>query len=159
MTTTKADQSAKHDTISPWLLLVLALLNSVAPVATDLYLPAFPEMTAELQASATAVQLTLTAFLLGLTFGQLLFGPLSDRVGRRGPLIVGAVLCVIASALGSLARRSKKRTTGVEITARKSAVSTGRKNAPEILRPATINTSPARTITVFRTASRRMAKF
>lgn len=113
MTTTKADQSAKRESISPWLLLVLALLNSVAPVATDLYLPAFPEMTAELQASATAVQLTLTAFLLGLTFGQLLFGPLSDRVGRRGPLIVGALLCVIASAVAATAP-----TVGVLIAAR-----------------------------------------
>lgn len=90
-------------TISPWLLMVLALLTAVAPVATDLYLPAFPEMTAELQASATAVQLTLTAFLLGLTFGQLMFGPLSDRLGRRGPLIVGAALCVAASVVAATA--------------------------------------------------------
>ena len=89
--------------ISPWLLVVLALLSAVAPVATDLYLPAFPEMTAELQASATAVQLTLTAFLLGLTFGQLMFGPLSDRLGRRRPLIVGALLCVVASVVAATA--------------------------------------------------------
>ncbi|SBS74002.1 Drug resistance transporter, Bcr/CflA subfamily [uncultured Mycobacterium sp.] len=89
--------------ISPWLLVVLALLSAVAPVATDLYLPAFPEMTAELQASATAVQLTLTAFLLGLTFGQLMFGPLSDRLGRRRPLIVGALLCVVASVVAASA--------------------------------------------------------
>ncbi|MCX2931009.1 multidrug effflux MFS transporter [Mycobacterium sp. CVI_P3] len=93
-----------HDAaISPWLLLVLALLSAVAPVSTDLYLPAFPEMTAELQASATAVQLTLTAFLLGLTFGQLMFGPLSDRLGRRRPLIVGALLCVVASVVAATA--------------------------------------------------------
>ncbi|MCV7346216.1 Bcr/CflA family drug resistance efflux transporter [Mycolicibacterium rhodesiae] len=102
MTATRDAQ--RHETaISPWLLVVLALLNAVAPVATDLYLPAFPEMTAELQASATAVQLTLTAFLLGLTFGQLLFGPLSDRLGRRNPLIVGALLCVVASVVAATA--------------------------------------------------------
>jgi DHA1 family bicyclomycin/chloramphenicol resistance-like MFS transporter len=89
--------------ISPWLLVVLALLSAVAPVATDLYLPAFPEMTAELHGSATAVQLTLTAFLLGLTFGQLMFGPLSDRLGRRGPLLVGALLCVVASVVAATA--------------------------------------------------------
>ncbi|MBB3603221.1 DHA1 family bicyclomycin/chloramphenicol resistance-like MFS transporter [Mycolicibacterium sp. BK556] len=89
--------------ISPWLLVVLALLSAVAPVATDLYLPAFPEMTAELQGSATAVQLTLTAFLLGLTFGQLTFGPLSDRFGRRRPLLVGALLCVVASVVAATA--------------------------------------------------------
>lgn len=103
-TTTQAAQRLQREaTISPWLLVVLALLNAVAPVATDLYLPAFPEMAAELQASATAVQLTLTAFLLGLTFGQLLFGPLSDRLGRRGPLIVGALLCVVASVVAATA--------------------------------------------------------
>ncbi|AKK28579.1 multidrug effflux MFS transporter [Mycobacterium sp. EPa45] len=112
-TATQAAQAPQRDGISPWLLVVLALLNAVAPVATDLYLPAFPEMTAELQASATAVQLTLTAFLLGLTFGQLLFGPLSDRLGRRGPLIVGAVLCVLASVIAATAP-----TIGVLIAAR-----------------------------------------
>ncbi|KDF01584.1 MFS transporter [Mycolicibacterium aromaticivorans JS19b1 = JCM 16368] len=103
MTTATRDAQTHETAISPWLLVVLALLNAVAPVATDLYLPAFPEMTAELQASATAVQLTLTAFLLGLTFGQLLFGPLSDRLGRRSPLIVGALLCVLASVVAATA--------------------------------------------------------
>lgn len=103
MTTATRDAQTHETAISPWLLVVLALLNAVAPVATDLYLPAFPEMTAELQASATAVQLTLTAFLLGLTFGQLLFGPLSDRLGRRNPLIIGALLCVLASVVAATA--------------------------------------------------------
>jgi len=99
-----AERLRPHEAaITPWLLVVLALLSAVAPVATDLYLPAFPEMTAELQASATAVQLTLTAFLLGLTFGQLTFGPLSDRLGRRRPLIVGALLCVAASVVAATA--------------------------------------------------------
>jgi DHA1 family bicyclomycin/chloramphenicol resistance-like MFS transporter len=98
-----AQRLRRDAAISPWLLVVLALLSAVAPVATDLYLPAFPAMTAELQASATAVQLTLTAFLLGLTFGQLMFGPLSDRLGRRRPLIVGALLCVVASVLAATA--------------------------------------------------------
>lgn len=105
MTTVTQTDSTTHReaAISPWLLIVLALLSAVAPVATDLYLPAFPEMTAELHGSATAVQLTLTAFLLGLTFGQLMFGPLSDRLGRRRPLIVGALLCVIASVVAATA--------------------------------------------------------
>jgi DHA1 family bicyclomycin/chloramphenicol resistance-like MFS transporter len=113
--TTVAQPAAptREAAISPWLLVVLALLSAVAPVATDLYLPAFPEMTAELQASATAVQLTLTAFLLGLTFGQLFFGPLSDRLGRRGPLIVGALLCVLASMVAATAP-----TIGILIAAR-----------------------------------------
>src|SRR6478752_3954339 len=113
-TVTQPAQLRPHDAaITPWLLVVLALLSAVAPVATDLYLPAFPQMTAELQASATAVQLTLTAFLLGLTFGQLLFGPLSDRLGRRGPLVVGALLCVAASVVAATAP-----TVGILIAAR-----------------------------------------
>lgn len=89
--------------ITTGLLLVLGLLSAVAPFATDLYLPAFPQMTGELQASATTVQLTLTAFLVGVTAGQLVFGPLSDRFGRVPPLIAGAVLCVLASAAAVLA--------------------------------------------------------
>ncbi len=111
--TQHAPAAEREAAISPWLLVVLALLSAVAPVATDLYLPAFPEMTAELQASATAVQLTLTAFLLGLTFGQLMFGPLSDRLGRRRPLIVGALLCVAASVVAATAP-----TVGILIAAR-----------------------------------------
>lgn len=111
--TQHAPAAEREAAISPWLLVVLALLSAVAPVATDLYLPAFPEMTAELQASATAVQLTLTAFLLGLTFGQLMFGPLSDRLGRRRPLIVGALLCVVASVVAATAP-----TVGILIAAR-----------------------------------------
>ena len=83
--------------IAPALLVTLALLSAVAPFATDLYLPAFPAMVSDLGTSATAVQLTLTAFLLGLAVGQLAFGPMSDRYGRVRPLIAGATMCVLAS--------------------------------------------------------------
>ncbi|WZH38726.1 MAG: multidrug effflux MFS transporter [Microbacterium enclense] len=85
------------------LLLVLGLLSAVAPFATDLYLPAFPLIATDLGASASTVQLTLTAFLLGVTAGQLVFGPLSDRFGRVPPLVLGALLCVIASAVAAMA--------------------------------------------------------
>lgn len=84
-------------------LLTLALLNTVAPLATDLYLSAFPRMTTELSTSATGVQLTLTAFLLGLAVGQLVFGPLSDRFGRIRPLVAGSALLVLASVACVLA--------------------------------------------------------
>ena len=66
------------------LLLVLASLAAVAPVATDLYLPGFPAIGDALGVDASGVQLTLTSFLIGLAFGQLVMGPLSDRFGRRG---------------------------------------------------------------------------
>lgn len=80
------------------LLGILALLSAVAPFATDLYLPAFPAIAADLGTDATGVQLTLTAFLVGIAVGQLVFGPLSDRYGRRPLLLIGAIVFVAASA-------------------------------------------------------------
>ncbi|WP_082227379.1 Bcr/CflA family efflux MFS transporter [Demequina rhizosphaerae] len=80
--------------ITAALLAVLGLLSAIAPFATDLYLPAFPQMAEELGTGATTIQLTLTAFLLGVTAGQLVFGPLSDRFGRVPPLLAGAALMV-----------------------------------------------------------------
>ena len=109
------DDSTTHTTTQPGsagqtpspitgrLLVVLALLAALAPFATDMYLPAFPAMTLDLDASATQVQLTLTAMLLGIAIGQLVFGPVSDRYGRLRPLVVGAALCVVASAVAASA--------------------------------------------------------
>ncbi|WP_374455383.1 multidrug effflux MFS transporter [Nocardioides sp.] len=85
------------------LLLVLASLAAVAPVATDLYLPGFPAIGAELDVVPSGVQLTLTSFLVGLALGQLVMGPLSDRYGRRGPLVVSASVCVAAGIVCALA--------------------------------------------------------
>ncbi|MGW1977514.1 multidrug effflux MFS transporter [Streptomyces sp. NPDC001889] len=81
----------------------LALLCVVGPLSTDMYLPAFPRMAGELGTDASGVQLTLTAFLVGMTAGHLVFGPLSDRYGRRGPLLAGAVVCAVATALCAVA--------------------------------------------------------
>jgi MFS transporter, DHA1 family, multidrug resistance protein len=80
------------------LLLTLGLLAAFAPFAMDMYLPALPEMTTDLGTSAVGVQLSLTAFLVGAAAGQLVFGPVSDRYGRRRPLLIGGALCVLASA-------------------------------------------------------------
>ena len=85
------------------LLIVLATLAAVAPVATDLYLPGFPAMGDELGASASGVQLTLTTFLVGLAAGQLVMGSLSDRYGRRAPLVASTAACVLAGAVCALA--------------------------------------------------------
>lgn len=84
-------------------LIVLASLAAVAPVATDLYLPGFPDLGDDLGVGASAVQLTLTAFLVGLALGQLVMGPLSDRYGRRRPLIASAAVCVVAGVACALA--------------------------------------------------------
>ena len=85
------------------LLLTLALLAAFAPIATDLYLPGFPAIARDLAVDASGVQLTLTTFLIGLACGQLVMGPISDRFGRRLPLIASAVLCVAAGALAAAA--------------------------------------------------------
>lgn len=85
------------------LIMVLALLTMVSPLATDMYLPAFPQMASELGTTATGIQLTLTAFLIGLALGQLVIGPLSDGIGRRRPLLVGTLVCFLASVACALA--------------------------------------------------------
>lgn len=87
----------------PAFLVCLAVLATISPFATDMYLPAFPEITAELGATPSTVQLTLTAFLIGIAVGQLVFGPLSDRFGRKPPLLVGTAICVAASLVAALA--------------------------------------------------------
>ena len=94
-------------------LVVLAMCAAVAPLATDLYLPGFPAMRADLGVSASAVQLTLTAFLVGSALGQLVMGPLSDRFGRRSPLLVSTAVCALAGAVCAQAP-----TIGVLVAAR-----------------------------------------
>ncbi len=85
------------------LVVVLGSLQGLGPLSLDTYLPALPTIATELGASTSATQLTLTATLAGLGLGQLVFGPLSDALGRRRPLLVGLVLYVVASALCSVA--------------------------------------------------------
>lgn len=67
------------------------------PLTTDLYLPGLPEVSEQLGVSASQVQVTLTACLVGLAFGQMIAGPLSDSYGRRRPLLVGLALFSLAS--------------------------------------------------------------
>src|SRR5215207_11771078 len=76
---------------------VLCLLTVFGPISMDLYLPVLPALTADLGASTSAAQLTVTACLLGLAFGQVVAGPLSDRFGRRRPLLVGVAAFIAAS--------------------------------------------------------------
>lgn len=82
---------------------VLALLTAVAPLSIDMYLPAFPAMAQEFGTSASAVQFTLTSFMVGLASGQLIIGPLSDRFGRRPLLLAGTVVCVLAGVACAMA--------------------------------------------------------
>ncbi|MEV4282904.1 multidrug effflux MFS transporter [Actinoplanes xinjiangensis] len=79
------------------IVLVLGLLTALGPLTIDMYLPSLPAITTDLQTSAAAVQLTLTGTLVGLAFGQLLVGPLSDAFGRRWPLLAGIAVHILAS--------------------------------------------------------------
>lgn len=90
--------------MSPSLVvLVLALLLGIQPVTTDLYLPALPALTAGFGAHMGQAQLTLSALLLAFGSSQLVFGPLSDRFGRRPVLLWGLAAYVIASVGGAVA--------------------------------------------------------
>jgi len=85
-----------HRPVTPKLPFLLGLLIAVGPVSTDMYLPAFPALAQDLHNQA-APQYSLAAYFLGLAFGQMTHGTLSDRLGRRGPLLAGLVLYILAS--------------------------------------------------------------
>lgn len=78
---------------------LLLLLTVFGPISMDLYLPALPALTIELSAATSIAQLTVTACLVGLAAGQLIAGPLSDRYGRRGILLIGIVAYIATSLL------------------------------------------------------------
>ncbi|MFG3015577.1 multidrug effflux MFS transporter [Streptomyces cinerochromogenes] len=87
----------------PLVTFLLGGLTATTPLAMDMYLPSLPEVTRSLHAPAVTVQLTLTACMAGLALGQLLVGPLSDRWGRRRPLLTGLAVYLAATALCALA--------------------------------------------------------
>ena len=89
---------------TPWgLVFLLGSLTAFAPMSIDMYLPAFPAMGAELGADASQQQATLAFFLFGMAIGQFLYGPASDRFGRRIPILVGIAVYVAASIACALA--------------------------------------------------------
>lgn len=90
-----AEPAAQHD------LLVLAILSTLlafASISTDLYLPAMPAMGRALHAGTGAIAFTVSGYLIGFSVGQLVWGPISDRYGRRLPIAIGLVLFVIGAA-------------------------------------------------------------
>jgi MFS transporter, DHA1 family, multidrug resistance protein len=106
--TTIEDRVASPATASPVpvdrpsaarLALVLGAFVAIGPLTIDMYLPALPTITRELETTSAAVQLTLTGTLIGLAVGQLVLGPLADALGRLRPLLAGTALHVLASLL------------------------------------------------------------
>ncbi|WP_431879834.1 Bcr/CflA family multidrug efflux MFS transporter [Amycolatopsis sacchari] len=79
--------------------LILGGLSAFAPLSIDMYLPALPRMADDLHSADATLQLTLTAFIVGLAVGQLVLGPISDAVGRRKPLLAGLAVYAVSSVL------------------------------------------------------------
>lgn len=79
------------------IILILGALSAFGPLAIDFYLPGFPAMATAFGTDETRIQSTLAAYFLGLSFGQLLYGPVADRFGRRIPLLFGVVVFTLAS--------------------------------------------------------------
>jgi len=85
---------------TPWgLVVLLGSLTAMGPLAIDMYLPSLPSISRDLHASPGEVSVTLAAFFAGLGCGQFIFGPLSDRIGRRPPLILGVALFLVGAVL------------------------------------------------------------
>jgi DHA1 family bicyclomycin/chloramphenicol resistance-like MFS transporter len=102
MHVSRSQQSAREGTVGRPLAALLGLLTVFGPISMDLYLPVLPALTRELHAATSTAQLTVTACLLGLAVGQVIAGPLSDRFGRRRPLLIGVVAYVATSVLCAL---------------------------------------------------------
>ena len=83
----------------PWLIL-LGALTAIGPLSIDMYLPSFPILEQELGKGA---QLSLASFFMGMTLGQVLYGSLSDRFGRKPPLVIGLSIFVVAALAASQA--------------------------------------------------------
>jgi len=88
----------------PVWLLICAALTAIAPLSIDMYLPSFPTLAQDLRVDIGQVQLTLGTFLVGLALGQAVYGPISDRFGRKPPLYAGLFLYALAAVGCALAR-------------------------------------------------------
>ena len=85
-----------------FLTIFLGVMSAMAPLSTDMYLPALPELTTDFGIPASVAQLTLTMTMIGMATGQMIMGPVSDRCGRKGPLLAGMVVFAL-TALGCAA--------------------------------------------------------
>jgi len=84
-------------TLTPILLILLALLSSFTPLSIDMYLPALPVIAVDLHGTAGDIQLTLSAFMIAFGLGQIFYGPAGDRFGRRPVILLGLAIYVVTS--------------------------------------------------------------
>jgi MFS transporter, DHA1 family, multidrug resistance protein len=101
---TSAKESSPGSSPTPWgLVILLGALTGMGPLAIDMYLPSLPAIAAGLKADPSRAQATVAAFLAGMAVGQPFYGPWSDRIGRRVPILLGVVIFIAASAACALA--------------------------------------------------------
>src|SRR5664279_1719216 len=79
------------------MILILGSLTALTPFSIDMYLPGFPAIAKDLSTSAAKVSLSLSSFFIGISLGQLIYGPLLDRFGRKKPLYIGLAVYIVAS--------------------------------------------------------------
>ena len=84
------------------IILVLGILTAIGSFSIDTYLPSFPDMAASLHTTVARVGLSLTSFFIGISAGQLIYGPLLDRYGRKIPLLTGLVIYILSSVMCGL---------------------------------------------------------
>ncbi|MEO6340078.1 MAG: multidrug effflux MFS transporter [Caulobacteraceae bacterium] len=90
-------QPTQSRPIDPRLVLVLGVATASGALCVDMYLPAFPVIAADLKTTQAQVQLSLVSYFVTLAIGQLFYGPVSDRIGRKGPMLFGFVLLTLGS--------------------------------------------------------------
>src|ERR1700733_7716721 len=84
----------RHNT---WIIVLLGALCVVTPFAIDMYLPAFSSIAAEYKTSTSQISLSLSTYFVGFSLGQIFYGPLLDRFGRKRPLYVGLMVYILCS--------------------------------------------------------------
>src|ERR1700749_657382 len=84
----------RHNT---WIIVLLGALCVVTPFAVDMYLPAFSPIAKEYKTSTSQISLSLSTYFVGFALGQMIYGPLLDRFGRKRPLYIGLALYILCS--------------------------------------------------------------
>lgn len=84
------------------IIFILGAMIALGPLTIDMYLPSFPDIEQDLATTNSKVVLTMTSFFFGIAIGQLFYGPLMDRFGRKGPLLIGLIVYLVASVVSAL---------------------------------------------------------